>query len=449
MFKHMNNVFRECFRVHACEGRIRPVVRARLPAILSALFCIAVMQETMAATDHRDTLERALAPDDEDIDLDKSFDISVGDRETYDSNLFRLPSSVTDLTDLIGPDASRGDHVNSSTAGFDGKWSRGRQLFSVNLTVADNRFARNDDLNNVSANGGLLWRWQFGPQLSGEVGADYSRFLTSFINTFYYHRDIYTKKEYFGTGRYQLGPHWAVFGGVLTTDSSLSADVTRANDLHSNSVDLGVEYAEDSKKSIGATYRYTDTRFPVDSTLGGVLFNPDYREDTEQGFLKYAPSDKVLVNANGGYSRREYSTSAIGSFSGDIWRVSLQWQPTQKTTLGAEAWRQLQAYLTSQSNYYVSKGVSISPTWAATEKVTLSIDGSWDKQSYIGSISGGDSLMARRDSVASQSAKVLYKPMETITVDISFTREKRSSNEALFTYNDRLVSAGFTVKFQL
>ena len=59
---------------------------------------------------------------------DPYFDIFAADREQFDSNVFRLASS-TDVLQTVGPAASRQDHINSPSAGLDGQWSLGRQIF--------------------------------------------------------------------------------------------------------------------------------------------------------------------------------------------------------------------------------------------------------------------------------------------------------------------------------
>ena len=116
---------------------------------------------------YRDTLEKAVtfAPEmpAEEVNF---FDVFAGAAETYDTNLFRLPSGI-DVAALVGPGASRQDHIATGSAGLDGQWYVGRQQILLNARVDDNRFAQNSDLNNVSGLGSLTWNWEFGPYLSG------------------------------------------------------------------------------------------------------------------------------------------------------------------------------------------------------------------------------------------------------------------------------------------
>ncbi len=392
-------------------------VSSAVRAAMAAVLYVMLMEPGAAASDHRDTLDREIAASDTtDEQVAVPFDVHVGDQEIYDDNLFRLPTSVASVTTVVGPGASRQDHINSSS--------------------------------NVSSSDKVLWTWRFGPQLTGEVGADYLRFLPDFVNTNYYHLDIYQRSEFFQTLRYQVGPHWGLFGGLMESEMSLSADAAATNDSHSKSAEVGFDYATALQNSFGFAYRYTDNRAPNSSTLNGVTFEPDYREESERVIFKYLPTEKTLIDASAGYIDRRYPSGAIGSFTGDIWRVAFQWQPTQKTEVVIEAWRQLQAYLTSETDYYVSKGVSVAPVWRVSEKINLSVEVSWDTQDYIGTSNEEAAILGRRDKLTGEQLIAAYNPIERLTVNFTVGESKRASNEQQFTFDDKKASLGFSVKFR-
>jgi exopolysaccharide biosynthesis operon protein EpsL len=395
--------------------------------------------------DPRDTLDKAVAePDLIGGTAEDSFDLYVADRELYDSNVYRL-SDGADIATLIGPTATKQDHINSPSVGLDGQWVLGRQIIDLVLRVDDNRFARNSNLNNVSTNDKLAWNWGLGDVLSGQVGVNYVRSLLSFVNAVVYTRNTYQQKEYFATARYQLGPRWTVYGGVLNTDVTVEEPATRANDSRRKSVDMGVEFVTNAADSLGLDYRYTDARYPNSVILSNTSFDPDYREDRLRILLKRTLSEKTTFDLNGGYLKRDYGNAIIGSFTGPIWRGSLGWQPTEKTQFILSTWRDLQAYLTDETNYYRSTGVSVSPVWIASEKISLSLLISWQDQNFIGSSPAQTNQTARRDTVSAQQASLVYTPTRALTFDVSYRHEKRGSNQPLRAYTDELASAG--VKF--
>ncbi len=398
---------------------------------------------------YRDTLEKAVdPPGDINVDAGNVFNVFAADQESFDNNLYRLPTSVTDVSAAVGPNASREDHINTASAGLDGQWDLGRQIVALDLRADDNRYASNTDLNHVSGSDKAIWNWAVGSALSGQVGADYTRSIASFVNTNVYTRNLVDQWEYFGGGRYQVGPRWAIFGGVLQTDTRLSAVASKPNDNNQKSVEAGTEYATGMQDSFGMEYRYTDATYPNTLLTGAV--SPNYNEDRARLFLKYAISDKTLIDASAGYLKRDYPSHAIGEFSGDIWRASLQWQPRDKTQILAVAWRELHAYLTAESDYYVSNGVSISPIWFASEKVNLSLLFSSEKQDYLGSTPGVAIAGSRHDKVFAEQANLGYTPARYVTVNFSLRHEQRSTNEgqfAQFAYNDTLATIGVTAKF--
>jgi hypothetical protein len=156
-------------------------------------------EKAYAAFDYRDTLEKVVAPPDEiDFTNGNILALSVGDQEAYDNNLYRLPTNVTDLAALGIGTGSREDHINTSTAALDGAWSLGKQVVVLDVQVADNRYAQNTDLNNVSSIDKVVWDWQIASALSGQLGADYLRTQAGFVNTTIYTRNIVDQAEYFG-----------------------------------------------------------------------------------------------------------------------------------------------------------------------------------------------------------------------------------------------------------
>lgn len=409
-----------------------------------------------AAIEYKDALDVAVSPPEDTAAVQRTNRLMLyaGDTFTYDNNLYRLPSSVTDLTTLpgIGLNPSRQDYIDSITGGLTGEWLTGaRQSVDVDLRADYNRYIRNIDLNNVTSNDRAAWNWGLGNALSGRVGVDYIRLLGGFANTQVYSRDIVNRSDYFASLRYQLGPHWGIFGGLLGTNYSVSAAQANYNNSTSKSVDVGADYATELNR-IGFDYRYNDSRASNSTILNGELFDPDFREERARVLFRYALSEKTIFDASAGYLKRDYPSEAIGSFSGEIWRVAFQWQPTPKTQLLVGAWQQLDADLTSQTDYFVDKGVSLTPEWIASEKVTVSLTIAHDTQNYVGSNPVGPiptdfTGVARHDTLTGETGSLIYTPIKAIALTFSASHLKRNSNLSQFEYNEFQCSAGITYKF--
>src|SRR5579862_7317034 len=311
----------------------------------------------------------------------------IGYQFTYDDNLFRLPSpssAIPNPRSLLLPGSSKQDDINTGFAGLDGHWIAGRQSVDYDLEVDENRFEHNSFLNNTSGTGKAVWNWSVASTLSGTLGADYTRALQGFADTFFYERDNVDRAEYFGSGRYQIGPRWAVYGGATDAHITNSAAPLRYNNFDLQTGKVGTEFATSLKNTFGFQYSYTHGHYPEpNATLNGLPYDPDYNENSGSFLATYVVSDKTQLSGDVGYLRRNYPHATVGAFSGEIWHAKLLWQATEKTNVLVTAGRDLAAYLYAQSDYFVQDGISVTPTWKQSAKLTWSAILSWYRQNYI------------------------------------------------------------------
>jgi Putative beta-barrel porin 2 len=380
-------------------------------------------------------------------DSPSSIEFFFADQFTYDDNLYRLPPSF-DVTTVAGPRAIRADSFNSVSLGGNGRWFSDIQAVSLDFRADDNRFIHNDSLDNVSGKGDLEWDWRLGTDWSGQVGVSYLRGLANFANTGYYARDVVQREDYFGTVRFQVGPHWALYGGFIGADTSQTAVPEQPFDFRSNAGTAGIEFATSSSNTVGLEYRYTNANFPQEFLLNGAPFNSDYNEQTARILVKYVFSAATEFDATAGYLKRDYPESRFASFSGDIWRAALQWQPTDQLQWVLTGWRQLLAYVDAASDYFVSNGVSLTPTWIATQSLKLSLTISRENHDYIASSPSTIAFVSRRDKLTSGQGGLIYAPKDSLIFNLTCRYDKRGSNQASFQFNDTLATASVTYKIR-
>jgi hypothetical protein len=370
-------------------------------------------------------------------DSPNNLDFFIADQFTFDDNLYRLPSSY-DVPASAGPLAKREDGFNATTLGGNGRWFTDNQTFGIDFRADENRFIHDDALNNVSGKGNLEWDWRVASYWSGQVGVSYFRGLANFADTGYYARDVVEREDYFANIRYQVGPHWAIYGGVIGADTSQTAVAEQLYDFHSKAGNAGIELAASSQNTLTFDYRYTDATFPQNFVLNGRPFNSDYKEETERVLVKYVFSAATELDASAGYLKRDYPQSNFATFSGDIWKAALQWQPTDSLQWVLTGWRQLAAYIEAESDYFVSNGVAIAPVWIAADTLTLSAGVSRENHDYISSSPSALTYFSRHDRLTTEQARVAYTPTSSLTFKLSVTYEERESNLARFQYNDTL-----------
>jgi exopolysaccharide biosynthesis operon protein EpsL len=414
-----------------------------------------------AVTDYRDQLEKAVDVP-EDIAQQDTFQPFVGDSFTYDSNLFRLPKNV-DLTTLtgVGGTPSRFDYINDATGGFGAQWLFGnRQSLGIGAKVDYNSYVHNTYLNNLATDDSIIWNWGLGSALTGQIGATYSRQLQSFLNTAVYSRNMINIQQYFAGGRWQVGPHVALFAGTMYSTYGLTDSNAKTNDSHTKSADFGADFSTSAQTTVGFDYRYTDSRFPNPIDIGGFLFEPDYREDRARVVASYVLSDKTTFNANAGYLRRQYANSVIGDFTGWIGRFTTNYQITDKTLVSGTVYRQLAADLTQQTDYFVATGVQVGPQWSPSEKITIAAGLAYDHRSYLGvntvppsqvTSSGPPPVVIsgaqRRDSFTSELVSFTYNPIAALAITANYVHDHRNSNQDVFQFDDNRASIQATFKF--
>jgi Putative beta-barrel porin 2 len=380
-------------------------------------------------------------------DSPSSIDFFIADQFTYDDNLYRLPSSFP-VPAAAGPSATRADGFNSVSLGGNGRWFSDIQAVSLNFRADDNRFIHNDSLNNVSGKGNLDWDWRVGTYWSGQAGVSYYRGLANFANTGYYARDVVQREDYFGTLRYQVGPHWAVYGGFIGANTSQTAVPEQPDDYRSKAGTAGIEFATSASNTVALEYQYTNANFPQEFLLNDAPFNSDYNEETARIVVKYVLSAATELDASAGYLKRDYPESRFATFSGDIWRAALQWQPTDQLQWVLTGWRQLTAYVDAESDYFVSNGVSLTPTWIAAQSLKLSLTISRENHDYIGSSPSTITLISRRDKLTSGQGALIYAPKDSLIFNLTCRYDKRDSNQAKFQFNDTLATASVTYKIR-
>jgi hypothetical protein len=392
--------------------------------------------------------DAAVAPPPFTVEDGNTYDFYVADQEQYDSNLYRLPSGFGDITTIVAPNASRSDFINSISAGGDAQWVTGRQVFELNLRADENLFAHNSVLNNASGYGNLLWNWQVGPQFSGEAGVTYNHGLASFAETRELGRDLTDTTRAFGTARYQIGPTWAVYGGISDLQISHSAQQARFNDFHLKGGDAGIEYATSGSDTLALEYGYSDGQFPTSNVIesDNQSFTPNYHEQITRLLFKYLISDKTELDAYAGYRKRDFTTTSVGAFSGDVWRVSISWQPTDKTQIVFAGWHELHSYLVAESDYFISKGGSISPTWNATEKFKFALVFSYEDQDYVSESPSVVVLGPLNAKIATEQVNVTFTPRSSWIFNLAFNHQQRNSNQVTYQFGDDLATISVLYK---
>jgi hypothetical protein len=418
------------------EGKVdRSVILASLLALCSG-----------AA--HAQTLRLIEAPLDLPLGVPNSFNLHVADQVTNDDNLFRVPKNFS-LEPLLGDKDSRGDVINLVSAGFDGHWIRGRQVVLYSADAGKEFFNRHPTLNNTTATADVTWNWAASSIINGDLGVDYAKLLGGFTNTRRFDKDVINRTTIFADGKWDVGPIFSLFGGARRLKVDNSSPDRKVDSISLTTANIGGQFAFAATNSVGVEYQRSNGTYVNRVFVPGLLnSDPDFHDDSGLILLKYAPGTQLTLDARAGYLKRQYENDPDGDFSGNVWSATLNWQPSVKTRVVATAYRDLHAYLEAQSNYFVAVGEGITPTWIPTEKITVGLQLTWEHQAYISSSANQvTSFAERRDEVVAQQLQITYVPITALTINLAYRNEKRSSNQADFSYDDRVATAKAVFKF--
>jgi len=376
---------------------------------------------------------------DADLEDPLGIELTLGARELYDDNLYRLPESNN-------PRSLGEDYIRRVSAGLDGDWQWSRQKVLLNLLAINNAYERNDQLDNTSGRARAEWKWRAGSAWSGALGGDFNRTLASFSNTQFRGKDLLDVTGTFASLAFRLGPRWSVKAAGRSADTEHGAAERRYDDFHTNSLTAGLRFKTASESEIGLDVRRTEGRFDRAVNLAGQLFDRSYEDEIASLELNQIYSPRTHLELSVGYLRRKYDDVALadvgkGSVAGTIGELLLEWQASNKILLNLGGWRHLRAYLDAESEYFISEGFSIAPSWKPSEKISVALELGYETQHYLGkSVSAQND--ARVDRVHSGTLSIGYSPLRKLRFDLSGSMEKRASNRSLLEYDSQVASVG-------
>lgn len=376
---------------------------------------------------------------DAEADESTGIELTLGVRELYDDNLYRLPET-------IDPQRSREDYIRRISAGLNGNWQWSRQKVLLDLLATNNAYQHNDQLDNTSGRGRAEWEWRAGHAWSGALGGDFNRTLANFSNTRFLGKDLLDTTGTFASLGLSLGPSWSLKAAGRSASTEHGASERRFDNFHTDSITAGLHFKTSSDSEIGVDVRRTEGRFDRAVNLAGQLFDRDYEDESIGLEVNQVYSPRTRIELSVGYLSRKYGDAALadvgkGRFAGTIGDLLLQWQASNKIALNLNGWRRLRAYLDAESDYFVSEGVSVAPTWEPSGKVSVALELGYETQDYLGASVNLPSS-ARADRVRTGKLQIGYSPLRKLHFDLTGSIEERESDRVQLEYDSQVASVG-------
>ncbi len=370
----------------------------------------------------------------------------VEEKIVHDDNVFRLSDSA-DSNALIGS-SSKADTYRVTSFGLNLDLPVSRQRLVASLAVNDSRYHRFGALDYTGHDLRTAWLWQAGSSASGQLGYSDSSTLASFANILGTAPDHLRLRQGFFNGAYLVTPSWRIQAGANRLEQRNSDPARQVNDADIVDGEVALSYVTPARSSLGLSTRAERGSFPEQQPIAGTFVDNEYRQYRIGLVAEWPVTAASRLGGRIDRVSRRYDQLPQRDFEGTTGRLQYDWKPTGKLGLAAIAQRDISPFEYVRSSFVLVKGLTLRPTYSVTPKVDIAAALDFVTRDYLGDPSVALGVaQERRDRVRAASAGLAYRPLRTVTLQLSALREKRSSNIAFGDYVANVVSLSVRFAF--
>jgi exopolysaccharide biosynthesis operon protein EpsL len=349
----------------------------------------------------------------------------VEEKVTRDDNVFRVSKNVS-LAQAMVP--TFGDTYYTTSLGINLDAPLSRQRFQAGYSFIATRFNQLTDLDFNGHDARAMWLWQLGNDLSGQLGYTDNLALAPFAYTQSSTPDPLRTQQAFLNAAYLVTPRWRVQAGGGTFQQTNGNATLNPNDITITSGDANLAYVTPANTSIGISGRVEEGRYPNRTFVPG---QPDdsYRQASAGVTADWTVTGVSHVVARVARLSRRYPNTPQVDFDGNTAVIEYDWKVTGKLAFIGVLRRDISPFADIASSFVLVRGGTVRPVLTVTEKVEVSglLDYSiWDYLGDSGLVTGA--VLGRVDHVLSAAASLTYKPVRSISLQLTVQRESRTSN---------------------
>ena len=367
---------------------------------------------------------------------------------TRDDNVFRISSSL-DPASTVGS-SSKGDTYYTTSPGFNFDVPMGRQRFTGGVKWHYTRYDNFTVLDFDGHEGRAAWQWQAGNDLSGYLGYTETLALASLANSRAgilsgTPNSLETQRVFFNAA-YLMTPRWRLQGEVGRLEQFNGLPALAVNNIVIESADLAVSYITPAKNQIGLGVRVEEGHFPDRQGPAVNLAGDAYRQHNLDVITDYTITGHSRVRARAGWVSRTHEQLSQRDFEEGTFNVTYDWQPTGMLALAAIARREVSPLDDTYSSFVLLTGVALNPTLRLAEKVSVAVSLEYSAREYL----NDPSLLlvsSRTDWVRTGALKLSYQPLRSVTLEMTWMRQTRSSTVAFGDYEVNVASLGVRIGF--
>jgi exopolysaccharide biosynthesis operon protein EpsL len=372
--------------------------------------------------------------------------VSAGTTLIHDSNVFRLPDSVS-VPANIG--TKKSDLIKVATIGLSVNKPYAQQRFELEVSETVYRYSNFSFLDFEALNYRGTWHWHLTPRINGQLVADRKKTLVPFqdVNNRAFVQALRTS-DYRSANidGWLFGP-WHVLAGISQVQVDDSRIITGEQAYDAITQEAGIKYLASS----GNWITFTQRRLNGDYQQGRLdpvnLLDNGFREDQTEIQASWAPTGMSSFTGQVAWIDRQHEHFAQRDFEGLIGRLNYVWGPTGKLRFNAAIRRDIGTWWDGlRSSYRTSTGARIGSTWQIYAHTAFEGSFDWVKWDYHGALTPLPGP-AREDTEYRARLLLKWAPLRKVSIRAGIEYFTRHSNDPRFEFDSAIGSLSATVTF--
>lgn len=357
----------------------------------------------------------------------------------YDSNFF----CVSDSSNV---DNGKSEFSQQIASGLKLDWKINRQQLVAEASVNQNWFQNHSSLDYLGWSGSSQWNWHAGNHLDGEIGFNEKVFLGDFNQLNRPIPNLQENQRFFGNAGYLFHARGLLKLGLFRNERHFDDSIRQISNSTEDNAEISIQYISPDKSNIGIHGVITDGRFPNRTYQPSISTLDDGYKRLNTGLIwDWRYSAITQIEGMVGYLYQRYNHLSERNFGDAIANLVIHWQATDKTLVDLIAKREVSQANNLGATFSLLQGIELKAQYEIDSKLKISVPISYFNQQFLGDISGeNSSLIPEENDLYGMGVRLIYHPIDNISVNAMLNFEKRDSNYVSRAYQSN--SAGLTVQ---
>ena len=365
------------------------------------------------------------------------FQLRLGRDVTWDANVFRLPDSAPDPQAVRGI-AGKSDQFTRTSIGLKFDKEFGLQRLLVDLGQSTLRYNKFSTLDSDAHDYLGRLSWQLGPRLSGTLSSNRTRSAVGFDQTGGTTNIVRTSSSEGLTVDGWLFGGWHLLAGYTASETTNSVPFVAQPNVNQSIAEAGLRYVAASGNSIIYKQRWNRGTYAGQVVNFATFVDDGFTARESELLVSWVGNGQSVLDGRLTWIDRRYQNIPQRNFSGVAGEIRYHWTPTGNLTFDLSALQNLAPYTPDlQTSYRKDDTLGFAATWAVGATTTLRMNLSRLSTGYLGPVAPVAGPL-RHDVLNSARLAAEWKPHAKVTLTASVQRDRRTSNDSNFAFNDTI-----------